>query len=66
TARSFPSSEIESRLTELPREKYLIIYCETGGRVEAVIRKLKRHGYTRYMNWGASYRWPYDWATGAN
>ncbi|HNR88194.1 MAG TPA: rhodanese-like domain-containing protein [Spirochaetota bacterium] len=66
TARSFPSPEIESRMAELPREKYLIIYCETGGRVEAVIRKLKRHGYTRYMNWGASYRWPYDWTTGAN
>ncbi len=60
TAKSFPSGTIESRLNEIPREKYLIIYCETGGRVQAVIKKLERNGYTRYMNWGASYRWKYE------
>ena len=60
TAKSFYSGAIMSRLDELPKEKYLIIYCETGGRVEAVIKKLKKAGYTRYMNWGANYRWRYE------
>jgi phage shock protein E len=60
TARSFSSQAIESRLNELPKDKSLIIYCETGGRVQLVIRKLKRHGYTRYMNWGGNARWIYE------
>lgn len=64
TARSFPSSEIEDRLSELPEDKYLIIYCETGGRVQVVVNKLAKHGYGRYMNWGGYTRWPYEFATG--
>lgn len=64
TARNFPSSEIESRLDELPKEKYLILQCETGGRVQAVIKKLKPHGYTRYINWGGVGRWPYEMESG--
>lgn len=60
SAKSFPSSSIEERLAELPQDKYLIIYCETGGRVEVVIKKLEAHGYTRYMNWGGNSRWPYE------
>ncbi|MGS0763436.1 rhodanese-like domain-containing protein [Syntrophomonas curvata] len=63
TARSFPSSEIEDRLTELPQDKYLIMYCETGGRVQVVMNKLAKHGYSRYMNWGGYTRWPYKFAT---
>jgi len=66
TAKSFYSGTIMSRLDELPKDKYLIIYCETGGRVQAVIRKLSKEGYTRYMNWGANSRWPYKRATGGN
>jgi len=66
TAKSFYSGTIMSRLDELPKDKYLIIYCETGGRVQAVIKKLSKAGYTRYMNWGANSRWPYERATGYN
>ena len=66
TAQSFPSTTIMARLNELPRDKYLIIYCETGGRVQIVTKRLAKAGYTRYMNWGANYRWKYDRATGDN
>ena len=59
TAKSFPSSEILSRLNEIPRDKYLILYCETGGRAQMVIRKLKKEGYTKMMNWGGYRRWKY-------
>lgn len=58
TAKSFPSNEIMDRLDELPVEQYLIIYCETGGRAQAVIDNLIKAGYTRLMNWGGIIRWP--------
>ena len=60
TAKSFPSSEILSRLDEIPKDKYLIMYCETGGRAQRVIKKLEKQGYTRLMNWGGMSRWPYE------
>lgn len=65
TARSFPSSEISSRLGEIPQDNYLIIYCETGGRAQGVIKKLEKEGYTRLMNWGGISRWPYELVQGA-
>ena len=60
TAKSFPSSEILSRLNELPKDTYFIVYCETGGRAQGVIKKLEKKGYTRLMNWGGISRWPYE------
>jgi rhodanese-related sulfurtransferase len=60
TAKSYPSSVIIDRLDELPLTQYLILYCETGGRAQAVIKKLEENGYTKLMNWGGFTRWPYD------
>jgi rhodanese-related sulfurtransferase len=59
-ARSFPSNTILSRLTELPKDKYLIIYCETGGRAQLVLQSLADKGYTRLMNWGGYTRWSWE------
>jgi rhodanese-related sulfurtransferase len=63
TALSFPSSEIAGRLAEPPLDdlnNYLIVHCETGGRAQGVITGvLEPNGYTRFMNWGGVYRWPY-------
>ncbi len=64
TAKSYPSSIIFERLSEIPRDKYLIIYCETGGRAQSVIRGLEGRGYTRSMNWGGYRRWPYGMVRG--
>jgi hydroxyacylglutathione hydrolase len=60
TAKNFPSTELLQRLDEIPRDKYLIVYCETGGRAQIALRRLKKQGYTRYMNWGGHGRWPYE------
>jgi rhodanese-related sulfurtransferase len=60
TAKSFPSSSILSRLDELSKDKYLIVYCETGGRSQGVLKNLEKKGYTRFMNWGGISRWPYE------
>jgi rhodanese-related sulfurtransferase len=65
TALSYPSSEIESRLSELPLTQYLIVHCQTGGLAQAVITGvLEPNGYTRFMNWGGIFRWPYALETG--
>ena len=65
TARSYPSTEIASRLGELPLTKYLIVHCETGIRAQGVITDvLEPNGYTRFMNWGGVTRWPYALETG--
>ena len=67
TALSFPSTEIAGRLTEPPLNdlnNYLIVHCETGGRAQGVITGvLEPKGYTRFMNWGGIYRWPYGLVT---
>jgi len=59
-AKSFPSSTILNRLDELPKDKYLIFYCETGGRAQKVIKRLEEEGYTKMMNWGGSGRWKWE------
>lgn len=59
TAKSYSSSIIMDKLNELPKEKYLILYCETGGRAQSVIKKLEKQNYTKMMNWGGYTRWPY-------
>ncbi len=57
TSKNFPSGEIMKRLGEIPKTKYLILVCETGGRAQMVARQLEKNGYTRFMNWGASSRY---------
>lgn len=65
TAKSFPSSTILTRLGELPKDQYLILYCETGGRAHRVMKQLEKQGYTRLMVWGGVSRWPYELVKGA-
>lgn len=62
TAKSFHSSTILDRLSELPKDKFLIIYCETGGRAQRVIKNLEEKGYTKMMNWGGYTRWKWEYA----
>ena len=60
SAKSFPAATVKSRLSEIPQNKYLIIYCTVGANAQIVSRSLKRAGYKRYMNWGGITRWPYE------
>lgn len=57
TAKSFPSANIMSRLNEIPKDKYLILYCNVGAMARIVSKKLKKSGYKRYMDWGGLSRW---------
>jgi rhodanese-related sulfurtransferase len=64
TAKSFPAGTVESRLSEIPKSQYLIIYCTVGANAQIVSKKLKKAGYKRYMNWGGLSRW--EWEKEAN
>ncbi len=57
TAKSFPAGTVESRLKEIPKNQYLILYCTVGANAQIVSKKLKRAGYKRYINWGGISRW---------
>jgi rhodanese-related sulfurtransferase len=58
TAKSFPVNTIQDRLTEIPKEKYMILYCTVGGNAQVAAKKLKKAGYKRTINWGGLSRWP--------
>lgn len=60
TAKSFPAATVESRLNEIPKNKYLIIYCTVGANAQIVSKKLKKAGYKRYINWGGISRWEWE------
>jgi len=57
TAKSFPKPTVMSRLNEIPKDKYLIIYCTVGANARIVSKQLKKAGYKRYMDWGGLSRW---------
>jgi len=60
TAKSFPAATITSRLNEIPKDQYLIIYCTVGGMAKIASKTLKKAGYKRTMNWGGLSRWNWE------
>ena len=60
TAKSFPAGTVMSRLNEIPKNQYLIIYCTVGANAQIVSKNLKKAGYKRYMNWGGISRWEWE------
>jgi rhodanese-related sulfurtransferase len=65
TAKSFPAGSVMSRLNEIPKNKYLIIYCTVGANAQIVSKNLKKAGYKRYINWGGLSRWEWKKETTA-
>ncbi|MCK5736472.1 MAG: rhodanese-like domain-containing protein, partial [Spirochaetaceae bacterium] len=63
-AVSMPSSEIKKSSFEIDKNQDVILYCETGGRAQQVIKYLEEEGYTRLMNWGGYTRWKWDYTKG--
>ena len=61
-SKNFPKSEIKSRLNELPKNKYFILYCYSGARSGIASNILLENGYDKdkVMNWGGIRNWPYE------
>ena len=46
-AKNIPIDQFEKRLSKLPRDKDIIVYCNTGARSIRAIRQLEVAGFTR-------------------
>lgn len=46
-AKNIPLDQLDNRLGKLPRNKDIIVYCQTGGRSIRAVRKLEVAGITR-------------------
>jgi len=55
-ARNIPVDQLEKRKGSIPRDKDLILYCQTGGRSVRAIRTLELAGYTRLYNMDEGFR----------
>jgi rhodanese-related sulfurtransferase len=45
-AINIPVQNLEARLSEVPKERALVVYCRSGGRSARAMRMLKEKGYT--------------------
>jgi len=60
TARSFPYGTITGRLNEIPKDKYLILYCTIGASAKIALKNLRKAGYKRTIDWGGFSRWEWE------
>jgi rhodanese-related sulfurtransferase len=61
TAINIPNGNVTETKVDLPRDKKIILYCETGGRAQAAAKnKLAPAGYNRIYNWGGYGNWTYE------
>ncbi len=48
---SIPLEQMKTRLTEIPKDKFIVVHCKTGGRGEIGYRMLKEEGYAvKFLN----------------
>eukprot|EP00960_Hanusia_phi_P001774 50888-Hanusia_phi.AAC.1 len=47
-ARNIPIDQMRERMSELPKDKPIIVYCGVGIRGYNVVRMLKQNGYDAY------------------
>lgn len=51
-ARNIPLDSLASRLSELPKDRPLVVYCASGARSAQAARLLKKAGYADVTNAG--------------
>ena len=57
-AVNLPVQELDQRMSELPRDRDLVLYCRSGHRSGRAAGMLKDAGYAKVHNLGAMSRWP--------
>lgn len=58
-AKNIPVDQLPERLTDLPKERPVIVYCASGMRSRRAKRFLEQQGFERVVDAGARSRWPY-------
>ena len=57
-AHLIPIDQLVNRLTELPKNRPILVYCAVGSRSAQVVNYLARHGYPEVYNlYGGIYSW---------
>ena len=51
-AVNIPVQELDRRLSELPRDRPIVVYCASGGRSAAAQRLLNARGFAQVINGG--------------
>lgn len=46
-AKNIPLSQLEQRLSVIPKDREVLLYCRSGMRSKTAARNLQKHGYTR-------------------
>jgi len=49
-AKHIPMNEVGSHLSELPKDKDIVVFCHGGGRSLMVALQLKKRGFERVFN----------------
>jgi phage shock protein E len=49
---NIPLAELNQRLTEIPKDKPVVLYCQSGARSASAARLLKKAGYSDVTNAG--------------
>ena len=58
TATNLPNGNLQTS-EDPPKDKLIIVYCETGGRAEMAAKKMGKAGYSHIFNWGGFGNWTY-------
>jgi rhodanese-related sulfurtransferase len=60
TAMNLPNGNLDGGKTPPPKDKMIIVYCETGGRAQMAAKKMAKAGYSQIYNWGGFGNWTYE------
>ncbi len=60
TAMNLPNGNLKSGKALPPKDKFIIVYCETGGRAQMAAKKMAKAGYNHIYNWGGFGNWTYE------
>lgn len=61
TAINIPNGRLDGSKETPPKDKKIILYCETGGRAQTAAKKqLAPAGYTQIYNWGGFRGWSFE------
>ena len=59
TAMNLPNGNLDGGKTPPPKDKLIIVYCETGGRAQVAAKKMAKAGYAHIYNWGGFGNWTF-------
>jgi rhodanese-related sulfurtransferase len=56
-AKNIPVQNLDTRMSELPKDKAIVVYCRSGARSSRAMRMLKEKGFTQVYDLGGMSNW---------